>query len=152
MEKRIINDEIEKYSVFDHKTDSLVQSYGQRLATMGLQAFGVPWQLTTGVTSFGGATESAFKEGATYGEAGASGLVTAGADILTEMLFHVHICKRVGVEVFFFDIGLHNVFQYQRAFGWQHGFKRDVCPVIPWTLLGRKQLAINENGFTPQQF
>lgn len=74
-------------SLSGDKTDSLAQSGGQLVATMGLQAVGVPWWVTTGVTSFGGATEEAFKEDATYLEAGLSGAITAGADMLTEKLF-----------------------------------------------------------------
>lgn len=79
--------DIDKYSVLGEKSDSLAQSGGQLLGTIGLQAVGVPWWVTTGVTSFGGEVESAFNEGATYGKAGLSGLVTAGADILTEKMF-----------------------------------------------------------------
>ena len=77
----------EDYSVFGEKTDSLAQSGGQLLGTIGLQALGVPWFVTTGVTSFGGGVESAFNEGAGYAEAGVSAAITAGADILTEKLF-----------------------------------------------------------------
>jgi hypothetical protein len=74
-------------SVLGEKTDSLVQSGGQLLGTIGLQSVGVPWYLTSGVTSFGGEAENAFKEGASYGEAGLSAAVSAGAEILTEKLF-----------------------------------------------------------------
>jgi len=81
------NDTISETSVLGDKSDSLVQSGGQLFATAGLQAVGVPWWLTTGATSFGGEVETAFKEGATYKEAGGSGVITAGADILTEKLF-----------------------------------------------------------------
>ena len=77
----------DKHSVLGTKSDSLAQSGGQLLGTIGLQAVGVPWWVTTGVTSFGGETEQAFNEGATYGEAGLSGVITAGSDILTEKLF-----------------------------------------------------------------
>ena len=52
-----------------------------------MQSVGVPWWLTTGVTSFGGGTEEAFQNDATYGEAGAYGLINAGAEILTEKIF-----------------------------------------------------------------
>jgi len=76
----------EKASVLGEKTDSLVQSAGQLGGTMALQAVGVPWYLTTGVTSFGAGTEEAFKGGATYGEAGAYGAINAGAEVLTEKL------------------------------------------------------------------
>ena len=47
---------------------------------------GVPWWLTTGATSFGGEVETAFKEDATYEQAGGSALISAGAEILTEKL------------------------------------------------------------------
>ena len=74
-------------SILGEKTDSLAQSGGQLLGTIGLQAVGVPWFLTSGVTSFGQATESAFGEGANYVEAGVYGGISAGAEILTEKLF-----------------------------------------------------------------
>ena len=76
----------EEHSVFGEKADSVAQSGGQLLGTVALQSVGVPWFVTTGVTSFGSEAESALNEGATYGEAGVSGLVTAGAEILTEKL------------------------------------------------------------------
>jgi hypothetical protein len=77
---------IESNSLLGEKTDSLMQSGGQLAATLGLQAVGVPWWLTTGTTSFGSGAEEAFNEGATYGEAGFSAAVTTGAEILTEKL------------------------------------------------------------------
>lgn len=77
----------EKASVLGEKTDSLVQSGGQLAGTFALQSVGVPWWLTTGVTSFGGGTEEAFQNDATYGEAGVYGLINAGAEILTEKIF-----------------------------------------------------------------
>lgn len=77
----------EDESVFGDKTDSLVQSGGQLAGQIGLQAVGVPWFVTSGVTSFGSQVEGALNEGASYGEAGLSGLVSAGADILTEKMF-----------------------------------------------------------------
>lgn len=73
-------------SFLGEKSDSLVQSAGQLGGTIGLQAVGVPWWLTTGVTGFGGEVEQAFNQDATYGEAGISGLITAGAEILTEKI------------------------------------------------------------------
>ena len=76
----------DEYSVLGEKSDSLVRSGGQLVAQAGLQAVGVPWWVTLGVTSFGSEVEKAFNEGATYGEAGISGLVTAGAEILTEKI------------------------------------------------------------------
>ena len=77
----------EENSVFGEKTDALAQSGGQLLGTMALQTVGVPWFLTSGVTSFGGEAEGAFNEGASYTEAGLSSAISAGAEILTEKLF-----------------------------------------------------------------
>ena len=76
----------EEKSVLGDKADSVVQSGGQLLGTAALQMAGVPWWVTTGVTSFGGEVDNAFDQGATYGEAGGSGLISAGAEILTEKL------------------------------------------------------------------
>ena len=78
---------VDEVSVFGEKTDSLVQSAGQLAGTVGLQAVGVPWFITSGVTSFGSQADSALKEGASFGEAGASALISAGAELLTEKLF-----------------------------------------------------------------
>ena len=74
-------------SVLGARSDSLAESGGQLLAAVGLQEIGIPWWLTTGVTSFGGGVEEAFAEDATYLEAGGSAAISAGAEILTEKLF-----------------------------------------------------------------
>ncbi len=77
----------EEDSVLGEKTNSLVQSASQMGVTAGLQALGVPWWLTTGVTSFGSGMESSLKEGATYNEAVASAGVQTVAEVLTEKMF-----------------------------------------------------------------
>ena len=77
-------------SLLGEKLDSIAQSGGQLAGNLAITAAtggGVPWWLTTGVTSFGQATQEAFNEGADYAQAGASGLISAGAEILTEKLF-----------------------------------------------------------------
>ena len=84
--KHILGVETEKDSVFGDKSDSLVQSAGQLAATSSLAALGVPWWLTTGATSYGGEAENALKQGATLEEANISGLISAGAEILTEKI------------------------------------------------------------------
>jgi hypothetical protein len=84
--KSLTGIDAERESVFGEKSDSLVQSAGQLGATIGLQAVGVTWFVTTGVTSFGGETENALNEGATMEEAGLSAAISAGAEILTEKL------------------------------------------------------------------
>ena len=85
-EEKTSTGSFEENSLLGEKSDSLVQSAGQLAGTFGLQFVGVPWWLTTGVTSFGGEAEQAFKKDATYGEAGASALISAGAEILTEKI------------------------------------------------------------------
>lgn len=77
---------VEESSVLGDKSDALIQSGGQLLATAGLSAIGVPWFLTTGATSFGAEAENALKQGATYEQATMSAAVSAGAEILTEKL------------------------------------------------------------------
>ena len=76
----------DKSSILGERSEDLIKSAGQLGATFAMQAGGIPWFLTTGVTSFGSETENAFEQGASYEEAGASALITAGADILTEKL------------------------------------------------------------------
>ena len=80
------NVDYEANSVLGDKTDSLVQSAGQMAGTAALNAVGVPWWLTTGLTAMGGQSENALNQGASYDEAAFSGLVSAGAEILTEKL------------------------------------------------------------------
>ena len=84
--KQILGYDPNDLSVFGAKSDALAQSAGQLAATAALSSVGVPWYLTTGVTSYGGEVESALKQGATMEEAGVSGLITAGAEILTEKI------------------------------------------------------------------
>ena len=76
----------ENNSIFGQKSDSLIQSAGQLGATVGLQALGVPWFATTGLTSFGAEAENALNQGATHAQAGGSALISAGAEILSEKL------------------------------------------------------------------
>lgn len=84
---KILGTDTENYSILRDKSDSLAQSGGELLGTIGLQYVGVPWYVTTGVTSFGGAAESALNDGANFEEAGVSAAITTGAEILTEKLF-----------------------------------------------------------------
>jgi hypothetical protein len=84
--KALFNIDTEEDSVLGEKSDSLVQSAGQLTATAALQAVGVPWWLTTGVTTFGEEADSALNQGATFDEAGVSAAVSAGAEILTEKI------------------------------------------------------------------
>ena len=78
--------QVEKDSVFDDKSDSLIQSAGQLAGTAALQTVGVPWWLTSGTSAMGSETESALLQGATIDQAAFSGLVAAGAEVLTEKI------------------------------------------------------------------
>ncbi len=84
--KNITGIDAETDSVFAEKSDAFFQSAGQLVTTAALQAAGVPWWLTTGVTAAGGEVENALNQGATLEEALASSYITAGAEILTEKL------------------------------------------------------------------
>lgn len=75
-------------SFLGEKSDALVQSAGELAGQYGLSLAGVPWFLTSGVSSFAGETENALQQGATFEEAALSGTISAGAEILTEMLFN----------------------------------------------------------------
>ena len=81
-----VNEDTDDLSVLGEKTDALAQSGGQLALTAGLQMVGVPWWVTTGVMSTGGEVEGAFKNDASYAEAGISAAITAGAEILTEKI------------------------------------------------------------------
>lgn len=76
----------EKDSFLGEKTDALAESGGQLLGTAALQAVGVPWFMTTGLSSFGGSLEEAYNEGADFKEAGASAAISAAAEILSEKI------------------------------------------------------------------
>lgn len=74
-------------SFLGEKSDALVQSAGELAGQYGLSLVGIPWFVTTGATSMGSEVESALNQGASYEEAGLSGVISAGAEILTEKLF-----------------------------------------------------------------
>ena len=76
----------EEVSLLGDKSDSIVQSVGQIGGTVGLQAVGVPWYLTTGVTGFGAGTQEALQNDATHGEAGVYGGISAASEIMFEKL------------------------------------------------------------------
>lgn len=86
LNKAFNDGDTDETSIWGDKTDSLAQSGGQLAATIGLQAVGVPWWLTTGTSSFGAEAESALNQGATFSEAGVSAGVSALAETLTEKL------------------------------------------------------------------
>ena len=83
----ILGIDMERDSVFGDKSDSVAESAGQLLGQIGLQTVGVPWWVTSAVTSFGSAAEEAFANDASYLEAGINSVISAGAEMLTEKLF-----------------------------------------------------------------
>ncbi len=78
--------QMEADSVLGDRSDALIQSAGQLAGTSALAMAGVPWYLTTGAATWGAESENALKQGATLNEANFSGLVSAGAEILTEKI------------------------------------------------------------------
>ena len=84
--KFIIRGDYEADSIFADKADQVVQSGGQLLATSALGGAGMPWWMTTGMTSWGSEYENALNQGATHEEANLSGAIAAGAEVLTEKL------------------------------------------------------------------
>ena len=78
------------------KTDSLAESGGQLLGTIGLQTVGVPWQVTMGTTTFGAEAENALKNDASYNEALVSSTISTGAELIFENLFKIPGIKATG--------------------------------------------------------
>ena len=73
-------------SVLGDVSDSLIQSTGEAFAKMYLPSAGYfsVGDIITGVTVFGEQAEQALKEDATFMQAGGSGLISAGAEIIFE--------------------------------------------------------------------
>lgn len=82
----LIGEKADDVSVLGEKTDSIVQSLGQMALTKAMGGM-VPWWVVTGATSLGGEAENAVRQGASLDQAVASGLVSAGAEVLSEKLF-----------------------------------------------------------------
>lgn len=82
----LIGEKADDVSVLGEKTDSIMQSLGQMALTKAMGGM-VPWWVVTGATSLGGEAENAVRQGASLDQAVASGLVSAGAEVLSEKLF-----------------------------------------------------------------
>lgn len=94
-----LDNQMELDSVLGDKSDALVQSAGVLAAQAGLQAVGVPWYLTSGVTSFGAEAENAFNQGATNEQAVISSAVSAAGEILSEKMFGGDIFTKNGADI-----------------------------------------------------
>ena len=77
---------IERDSFLGNKSRALAKEAGELAAISVLQTVGVPWWLTTGVYAFGNEAENAVRDGADFDEAAKSGLISAGADIIWEVI------------------------------------------------------------------
>ena len=79
--------DMEASSFFGSKGDELVQSASDMLVRQGLN-YVVPGSglVLTGLSSLGGETENALKQGAKYEDAVLSGLISAGAEVGTEKI------------------------------------------------------------------
>lgn len=92
--RKIVTDPLKKHtgidadtdSVLGEKSDAVVQSLAQMALTAAMGG-SVPWWVVTGTTSLGGEAENAVRQGASLDQAVASGLVSAGAEVLSEKLF-----------------------------------------------------------------
>jgi hypothetical protein len=82
-----IDDDVDKYSLLGKKSDDVVASGGQLLGAVGLQKIGIPWYVSMGLTTFGGESENALLQGATWNQAGVSATVSTAAELLSEKLF-----------------------------------------------------------------
>ena len=82
--EKITGIDTDKDSFSGEKLDNLARSGGGLAGTAVLTMLGVPAGLTIFATSFGGEVENALRQGATMEEAGLSGAITAGAELLTE--------------------------------------------------------------------
>lgn len=80
----ILQGKTEDNSVLGEKSDGLVQSGAHLAGSYALAQLGVPAELTMGVNAFGSEIETAYQNGATHLEAGISGAISAGAEILFE--------------------------------------------------------------------
>jgi hypothetical protein len=82
----ITGHDVEIGSVVSEEAGSLIESGGRLLGTSMLQSVGVPWWVTTGLTTLGSETEAALNEGYTYEEALWRGVRSASIEILVEKL------------------------------------------------------------------
>ena len=77
----------DRNSVFGDKSDSIAEGVGHYGGMVALQSVGVPWQLTSGVTSMSGGLTEAFESGASVEDAIKYSLLSAVAEIGSEYMF-----------------------------------------------------------------
>lgn len=88
--RKYLDEDMEKDSVLGEQMDGLVQSAGQQVFTKAVSG-SIPWQVTTAASTMGDEMAQALNEGATFEEAGLSGMVSAAGEVLSEYLFDADI-------------------------------------------------------------
>lgn len=84
---RKANDKVGPNSMLGEKSENVVQGVGNVGGMIALRSIGVPWQLTSGLSSVGSGLSEAYSEGATDKEAWLSAGISAGAEIGSEYAF-----------------------------------------------------------------
>lgn len=84
--EKVFGVDAEADSILGEKMDANVQSLGAVISRMLLGKVGVSGDLLMGLSSFGSEAENAFKNGASYEEAGISGMTTAAGEIISEKI------------------------------------------------------------------
>lgn len=80
------DDNIDENSVLGTRSNDIISGIGYQGGMLALQAIGVPWQLTAGVTSYGSGMSKAISEGATTKEAVIYSLGSSIAEIASEYI------------------------------------------------------------------
>lgn len=95
--RKYLDENMEDDSILGEQMDGLVRSAGQQVFTKAIGGV-VPWQLTTGFSTMGDEMAQALNEGATFEEAGVSGMVSAAGEVLSEYIFDADIFGHSSIE------------------------------------------------------
>lgn len=95
--RKYMDEDMEDDSMLGEQMDGLARSAGQQLFTKAIGGV-LPWQLTTGFSTMGDEMAQALNEGATFEEAGVSGMVSAAGEVLSEYIFDADIFGHSSME------------------------------------------------------
>ncbi len=95
--RKYMDEDMEDDSMLGEQMDGLARSAGQQLFTKAIGGV-LPWQLTTGFSTMGDEMAQALNEGATFEEAGLSGIVSAAGEVLSEYIFDADIFGHSSME------------------------------------------------------
>lgn len=95
--RKYLDEDMEDDSILGEQMDGLVRSAGQQVFTKAIGG-AIPWQLTTGFSTMGDEMAQALNEGATFEEAGLSGMVSAAGEVLSEYIFDADIFGHSSIE------------------------------------------------------